>query len=76
LGIVAKVTDGHEDSVDLFQPWGPTALSTRSEHVDASDAMLPDCPFCVELGNTGINTRIGGALASGVNPKFGLGLYP
>jgi hypothetical protein len=48
----------------------------RSEHADASEAKLPDCPFYVELGNTGINTRIGGALAFGVNPKFGLGLYP
>jgi hypothetical protein len=40
LGIVAKVTNGRGDSADLFQPWGPTASSTRSERVDAFGAKL------------------------------------
>jgi hypothetical protein len=36
----------------------------------------PHCPFSAELGNTGINSQIRGALASRVNPNFGPGLVP
>jgi hypothetical protein len=31
----------------------------------------PDCPFSTKLGNTWINTRIRGVLASRVHPNFG-----
>jgi hypothetical protein len=36
----------------------------------------PDRPFSTKLGNTKINTRIRGVLASGVDPNFGPDLVP
>jgi hypothetical protein len=45
------------------QPLRRREVNTRM-HLGPS---CPDCPFSTDLGNTGINTRIRGVLASGVD---------
>jgi hypothetical protein len=55
----------------LFQLWGPTASSMRCEHRMHLGLSCPNCPFSMELGNTGINTRIRVVLASRADPNFG-----
>jgi hypothetical protein len=44
--------------------------------MDAPGAKLSRLPFSMELGNTGINTRLRGVLASGVDQNFCPGLIP
>jgi hypothetical protein len=41
-----------------------------------SGPSCPDCPFSMELGNTGIETQIRWVLAYWVDPNFGPGLVP
>jgi hypothetical protein len=50
---VAKGTDRRGDSVDLFQPRGPTTSSTRRERVDASGAKLSQLPLLRGVGQYG-----------------------
>jgi hypothetical protein len=49
-GIVAKGTDGHGDSTDLFQSLGATSSLMRSEREDASRAKLSRLPLLHGVG--------------------------
>jgi hypothetical protein len=51
--IVAKRTDRSTNSVDLFQPRGPTTSSMRSYRVDASRAKLSRLPLLCGVGQYG-----------------------